>query len=852
MVAERFTRAFWPVWSLAFAVLGALMLGLHDLVPVEVVWAVAVVALVAGLALLSWGVRAFRLPREHEVLARLDATMAGRPIQALMDAQAIGAGDSASRAVWEAHQARMRARAEGARPVRPDLRVSARDPFGLRYMAALVLLVALLFGSFFRVGSVADMAPGVGSAEAGIGASWEGWISPPGYTGKPTLYLNDQDAGEIAAPEGSRITVRLYGPSGALRVVEDVSGKPVEPAEGTGQASEPAQDFALAEEGSLAIEGPGGRSWDMAVIPDAAPEVDATGPAEASAVGDFTMPFEARDDYGVVAGRARITLDEDRVDRRYGLSIEPEPRDAIEVALPLPVARGREDFEDVLVEDFSQHPWANLPVKLELRAEDAGGNVGKSPVQEIDLAARRFFDPMAAVVAEMRRDLLWNRDNARRIAQVLRAVSYKPEEGLFDRESDYLRLRFILRRIETGAEYGISDETRDEIAEALWDLALLLEEGTLADALERMRQAQERLTVAMKNGASDAEIARLMDDLREATRDYLEQLQREFAEQNKRDGDSDQPDQGESDENTMTMTQDDLQRMMDRIQELMEQGRMAEAQQALEELQQMMENMRMTEGQGGQGGQSPGDQAMEGLSETLRDQQGLSDEAFRDLQDRFNPGGESGQSRGNEGGQGGMGREGERDGEGEGQAGEPGQDGEGERPGQEGAPQDPAESLAERQNQLRRQLDQQRGALPGAGTPGGDAAREALDRAGRAMDGAEEALREGDLPEAIDRQAEAMDNLREGMRELGEQMAEEQGENDGDEGQSTDGRPGQDRSDPLGRNQRGATGVEDNMLQGEDVYRRAQDLLEELRRRSGERARPESERDYLERLLDRF
>ena len=36
------------------------------------------------------------------------------------------------------------------------------------------------------------------------------------------------------------------------------------------------------------------------------------------------------------------------------------------------------------------------------------------------------------------------------------------------------------------------------------------------------------LREAMKNGASEAEIARLMDELREATRDYLEQLQREF------------------------------------------------------------------------------------------------------------------------------------------------------------------------------------------------------------------------------------------------------------------------------------------------------------------------------------
>ena len=42
------------------------------------------------------------------------------------------------------------------------------------------------------------------------------------------------------------------------------------------------------------------------------------------------------------------------------------------------------------------------------------------------------------------------------------------------------------------------------------------------------------------------------------------------------------------------------------------------------------------------------------------------------------------------------------------------------------------------------------------------------------------------------------------------------------------------------------------MLQGDDIYGRARELLEELRRRSAEQSRPEEELDYLRRLLDRF
>ncbi|MEO0864989.1 MAG: DUF4175 family protein, partial [Pseudomonadota bacterium] len=166
--------------------------------------------------------------------------------------------------------------------------------------------------------------------------------------------------------------------------------------------------------------------------------------------------------------------------------------------------------------------------------------------------------------------------------------------------------------------------------------------------------------------------------------------------------------------------------------------------------------------------------------------------------------------------------------------------------GQEGA-------LADRQQALRDELRRQQGNLPGAGTPEGDAARDALDRAGRAMDGAEEALRQEDFAEAIDNQSQAMEALREGMRALGEAMQQEQQNAQQGQGTSEADRRAEAR-DPLGREpgSNGSVGTEQGLLQGEDVYRRARDLLDEIRRRSGEGERPDVELDYLKRLLDRF
>jgi hypothetical protein len=146
--------------------------------------------------------------------------------------------------------------------------------------------------------------------------------------------------------------------------------------------------------------------------------------------------------------------------------------------------------------------------------------------------------------------------------------------------------------------------------------------------------------------------------------------------------------------------------------------------------------------------------------------------------------------------------------------------------------------------------------LPGQGTEAGDAARDALGRAERAMREAQRDLEDGNLGGALDDQAQAMDALRDGMQELGRALAENRPEGDS---QQRQGQAGMEEGegfqrDPLGRRsgEGGQLGTEESMLGGAEAARRARELLDEIRRRSGERERPELELDYLRRLLDRF
>ena len=263
MAAERITRGFWPVWTILFAVIAALALGLHDSLPVEVVWIGGVLALGGlGWALVA-GIRGFRWPTRAEALERLDLTMPGRPIATLQDSLALGHEDKGSAAVWRAHVARMAERAVGARPPAPDLRVSRRDRFALRYAAFTAFVVALLFGSLWRVAEVPGLVTPQGPVNAAAGPSWEGWAEPPTYTGLPSLYLNSIEAAELTLPEGTRITLRLYGDTAALDVEETVSGRPPVNA-GTEAPVETASvraiDFEAVRNGRLSNAGSRGRT----------------------------------------------------------------------------------------------------------------------------------------------------------------------------------------------------------------------------------------------------------------------------------------------------------------------------------------------------------------------------------------------------------------------------------------------------------------------------------------------------------------------------------------------------------------------------------------------------------------
>ena len=150
--------------------------------------------------------------------------------------------------------------------------------------------------------------------------------------------------------------------------------------------------------------------------------------------------------------------------------------------------------------------------------------------------------------------------------------------------------------------------------------------------------------------------------------------------------------------------------------------------------------------------------------------------------------------------------------------------------------------LAQEQEDLRETL---RGIMEGL-NENGDGAREDLDGAGQAMAEAQENLQSNQLGAATEAQQEALNQMRESAQELARNLAAENGQAvPGDE---------QVNEDPLGRRIGGNNPV-GRLLEGlpnQSDIQRAREILDELRRRSGQSNRPRLELDYIDRLLQRF
>ncbi|TSE02633.1 TIGR02302 family protein [Mesorhizobium intechi] len=789
----------------------------------------------AGLAAL-YPLRFFRLPAAAEVDRRIEAANGLLHSPVLVQAERLSGRESSfSQALWREHQKRMAARLDSLGADLPRTRVPERDPWALRAVAALLLVTAFAFSFGPTGGRIADGFNTHGAHDA-VPPRVDAWVTPPAYTGKPPIFLTadaNQATPTFHVPEGSDVSLRVTGGSGEETLAyadKDGNARTIDPAGPRAASDKSAASPAapskvrqftgkLTGDGTLTLksgEDQLGR-WAFAVIADKPPQIRFVGEPKRAANGAFELNYQIDDDYGAATAKAIFALADPQAPGAHPLYGPPE----MPLALP---RRGGKSNAAKTTKDLTEHVWAGSSIKLTLVATDDAGHTASSETKTLVMPERPFANPLARAVIEQRRLLALDANAKPHVLDLIDAITLRPEDT-FDNMSHYLAIMSARSRLDLA---GNDDQLRGEVA-YLWEIALGIEEGNLSAAEKRLRQAQQALQDAIKNGASDAEIEKAMKELREAMNQFLQ----EFAERAKQN-----PNAPQMQQNGQELRQSDIDRMMDQIENLAKSGDRDKAQQLLSQLQDMMNNLQAGRQQQGGEQDSQMRQQMDKLGQILRRQQEMMNDTFR--MDQMQRGErQRGQNRDEQLGQGG----------GEDQ-GKPGA-GEDRDPLARQKPMTPQEfadalkQLQEGQGQLKSDLEQLKKSLEGMGME----PNEGFGEAGKSMGSAEQALGEGQGDEAVGHQGRALEALRKGAKDMMKQMQAMQG----DQGGSQEGGRQQNADrDPLGR-PRATQGPDfgDSVKVPDEIdVQRARQILEAIRKRLGNALSPDIERSYLERLLE--
>jgi uncharacterized protein (TIGR02302 family) len=757
-----------------------------------------------------------KLPSRQDALRQMEisAGLPHRPASSYHDQLTADASPATSQ-LWEAHRERMQRLLTRLKAGWPCPRVDQADPFALRTVLILLLTIAYVAhhdDALTRLQGAFRLAPKALASSTRLDA----WITPPLYTATPPIMLMDgshRDTGGVdidaakhfTVPIRSELTVRANHSGGhyTLRLKSMGGGEKLLQSLSVAN-KENASEFKETLTGSGTIEllddGEAVARWTVDIIEDTQPHITMIEPPTETQRGSLRFHYTLEDDYGIVSAEALIERsamddDVDDEDERPPLGTVKRLGSAPIIPLTLPRSNTRKG-EGQTYRDLIAHPWAGLPVTITLEARDQAGQIGLSEPQSVILPERKFTNALARAIVEQRRRLVNRPDLKEKVAAALDGLTIAPEKFIQDAKI-YLAIRTAYWRLHR----TMDRETLETVADLLWSIAVHIEDGNLSDAERDLRQAQDDLMRALDENAPDHVIKQKMEALRQALGRYLQNVaqNQEF-------------DPGQQFGNQRVVTSKELDQLLKQIEDLARTGSKDAARQMLSELRDLLENTQPSK-QGNNSQSREMMNALNGLSEVIAKQQKLLDETYKIQNGEEFFGGEL-------------------------------PDDMPELQSEQGSPAERKQKYSELQerqgateNDLRHLLDKLRGL--GQNPP------EQLDGAAQAMNQAGKALGENEARRAVEQQGLALDKMRQGTKMLAEQMLKQMA--------GKGGRGGKDR-DPLGRPMSDGGMANDGQVKvpEEADLQRARQILDELRRRLSERARPAGELDYIERLIERF
>lgn len=305
-------------------------------------------------------------------------------------------------------------------------------------------------------------------------------------------------------------------------------------------------------------------------------------PYEILANSQIRFPLIVKDDYGVTD--LTMTMRTDPV-----VTEKPRGKDASETRPVMSAAETELKVQPIY--DLTGHTWAGLPVIFEFTVKDHKGQVAKSETGSLTLPERNFEHPVAKLLIALRKKLAWSPGNDfPQIAAELEAVLSAPD--LFhDDLVAFLAIRAASARLHY-TNRNLPEEiekTAEAVIELLWETAISIEDGNLSMAMRNLRQAQRELENALRDpNTSPEEIARLMDNLRESMMEYFIELSREME---KRMAEGEEIPNFAPEDLAKMIDPDTLSKMMEQMESDLQSGDRDSAREKLSQLQNLLDMM---------------------------------------------------------------------------------------------------------------------------------------------------------------------------------------------------------------------------------------------------------------------
>src|SRR5262249_13557911 len=257
--------------------------------------------------------------------------------------------------------------------------------------------------------------------------------------------------------------------------------------------------------------------WPFNAVPDKPPTIALLRDPEQQSRGALLLSYRLEDDYGVAQAQATFARKDNPAGHPGGQAARPlfgPPEFAL-----VPRQARTKTAPGQTIKDLPAPPGAGPEVPLTLVARDDASNEGRSEPFDFRLPERVFTKPLARALIEQRRNLALDANARPLVTTALDALALAPER--FTKEAGvYLGLRSVYWSLERAK----SDDDLRAVVKRLWQMAIGIEDGDIANAEEALRNAENALQQALDRGASEQELKALMDQLRAAMDRFLQAM----------------------------------------------------------------------------------------------------------------------------------------------------------------------------------------------------------------------------------------------------------------------------------------------------------------------------------------